>query len=360
MVLESEYLKPKLGFEPFYEHIYNKRYSDAIKFSKFLYYTKFSESFDDVLQLIKTNDLFFLFDDLEKYYKEYSNDFVNISNFLKMNDYRISLLNFSEKIEFDKCKDFLYDNLDAQIEVINIYDYYLNNEDIKGISKDENGKISLKKINPNLCLEFDSIYDFYNYFINEICFDSDEKPFLFSFSENLDLNTFNHDSAYKIAVLNNIKNENLIKVDDSYLNSLSSYDYVVVADGDDKEYVENDLKVKMVFVIPNIDLDILSEDEFDILNNGSSDSIFSLWQRLLRNVFTRNNFDFHHRQYRINKKYKNAVKSNKQLKSEIKSLKKQVKTLMNENKNLKKNINEIYDSKSWKLTKPMRNMKKRL
>ena len=63
--------------------------------------------------------------------------------------------------------------------------------------------------------------------------------------------------------------------------------------------------------------------------------------------------------FELKKKINNAEIRNKRLNNENKKLRTEIKKLDNENKKLKKFKKNVINSKSWKITKPLRGLKKR-
>ena len=225
-VYQKHNLKPKKDLIKFFNLVFSKHYIDAVCLS-------------DELAVNLNDDVLFN--------KVKDKDILIISNkelydLFKKNGYSTKLINLDEKTD--------------SIDSINIYEYYSNgnytvkcNGNIKKFYDDNDFnfliiKDNLVKLNySSFYLLFNNILEFYEYFITEIIFLSNEKPFLIM-DKDLNLN-INSKIVYSYEYCENIEINywlNLFK--ESYLNE-HNVKYAFPVENDKLKKENNKLKEKL-------------------------------------------------------------------------------------------------------------------
>ena len=199
-------------------------------------------------------------------------------------------------------------DLDSKINHINLNEYYDDFAVMDG------GQVILNKADPDLSLNFDNVNDFYIYAIEEITSDEDN-PVLINYINDFNVNiNINNINSNKIAILDlNDMNEEF------YKNYLSGFDAVILA---------NDI------------------GWFEFKNFKIMDDLFSSekWDELLFEILSKIDFNYNYNILKTTKQNKNLILENRNLKKENKELKELKESLLN--------------SSSWKITAPIRKIKK--
>lgn len=216
----SEGLYIRRGFGRLFHKVYQKDFIGAVNLSQF-FAVQLNENFFNIYNEIKTREIFIIFDDYD-YISENGNE---INSLLNNEGYSVKFLNLGDVEKFNEFK-LNYDTCDLIIH--NIYDYYFRkfclNQKLESnfqINKDLNiekdgeiisenyftsdgfnflelsDNVKLKNRFDKLYLSFDSIYDFYIYFIEDLCLSFDKKPFLINLS-NFNFEKISSLCAYKI------------------------------------------------------------------------------------------------------------------------------------------------------------------
>lgn len=309
----SDNLYIRKGLEEIFHKVYQKDFIGAADLSEYAA-VQLNENYYNVYAEIKTRDIFIIFDDYE--YLSENGD--SIVDFLASEGYGVKFLDVGS---IDAFEEFADSNPDKFV-IHNIYDYYsrefnLNNEN--GCVKKEEGNyftpdgfkflevsqdIKLMNRFDKLYITFESMDDFYSYFIETLCSSSDKKPFLVNFAD-FEFENVNPLSAFKV------DGENIDLLNAEEVNSTFRDAYIQ---------------------------EVLSVDGVQVENESLKNQVNKLKSELKSSK-------------QSNKKLKKDLKnSKKKLKEEKKSEKK----LKDELKKSKQSYDEIISSSSWKVTKPFR------
>lgn len=274
----------KMNFKKrmFFKLCYERKYLEAVRLTKKLYYDESNYSREELLN----NEIFFII-----------NDSIGFGEINEFND----IFNDITFLGLDEV------NLDSKIDYINIDDYYDYGETDDGII--------VEKHNPDLSLKFNDKDELYKYAIEEIISDH-ENVLLINSTSRINANSID---SNKIAILNSDDLNH-----EFHKENLSKFNAIVVED----EGTMNRLKE---FKFKNIHL---IEDLFSLKN----------WEDIQFEVLSKAIFN---EEYRI-------IKSN----YDMKTLKNKNKRLTKENKELKEFKTSMLNSKSWRITKPLRKLKK--
>ena len=197
---------------------------------------------------------------------------------------------------------------DSHIGHINLNEYY------DDITIEDDGRVILNKASPDLTFNFGSINDFYIYTLEEIISNEDNIlliNYINDFNENININEVN---SNKVAILDlNDMNKEF------YRNNISKFDAIILAND-----IE-DFKFKNLFIMND-------------LYSGSN------WNEVLFEILSRIEFNYNYSIIKI----KNQ---NNKLRMENKNLKR-------DNKKLNELNESLLNSSSWKITAPIRKIKK--
>lgn len=197
---------------------------------------------------------------------------------------------------------------DSHIGHINLNEYY------DDITIEDDGRVILNKASPDLTFNFGSINDFYIYALEEIISNEDNIlliNYINDFNENININEVN---SNKVAILDlNDMNKEF------YRNNISKFDAIILAND-----IE-DFKFKNLFIMND-------------LYSGSN------WNEVLFEILSRIEFNYNYSIIKI----KNQ---NNKLRMENKNLKR-------DNKKLNELNESLLNSSSWKITAPIRKIKK--
>lgn len=197
---------------------------------------------------------------------------------------------------------------DSHIGHINLNEYY------DDITIEDDGRVILNKASPDLTFNFGSINDFYIYALEEIISNEDNIlliNYINDFNENININEVN---SNKVAILDlNDMNKEF------YRNNISKFDAIILAND-----IE-DFKFKNLFIMND-------------LYSGSN------WNEVLFEILSRIEFNYNYSIIKI----KNQ---NNKLRLENKNLKR-------DNKKLNELKESLLSSSSWKITAPIRKIKK--
>ena len=311
----SDNLYIRKGLEEVFHKIYQKDFIGAANISEYAA-VQLNENYYNVYAEIKTRDIFIIFDDFD--YLSENGD--SIVDFLTDEGYTVKFLNIGSMESFKEFGD------NGKFMIHNIYDYFskeftLDDENGGAVKKDKgyftsdgfnflevSEDIKLRNRFDKLYITFDSLDDFYSYFIETLCMSSDKKPFLVNYA-NFEFENVNPLSAFKV------DGENIDLLNGEEVNSIFRDAYIQ--------------EVLSVYGVP-----------FE--NESLKDQVDQLKSEL-----------------------KSAKQSNKKLKKDLKNAKKKLKEEKNRNKKsenklrdeLKKSrqsYDEIISSSSWKVTKPIR------
>ena len=197
---------------------------------------------------------------------------------------------------------------DSHIGHINLNEYY------DDITIEDDGRVILNKASPDLTFNFGSINDFYIYALEEIISNEDNIlliNYINDFNENININEVN---SNKVAILDlNDMNKEF------YRNNISKFDAIILTND-----IE-DFKFKNLFIMND-------------LYSGSN------WNEVLFEILSRIEFNYNYSIIKI----KNQ---NNKLRMENKNLKR-------DNKKLNELNESLLNSSSWKITAPIRKIKK--
>lgn len=259
----------KMNFKKrmFFKLCYEKKYLEAVKLTKKLYYNENNYSRDELLN----NKTYFIIND------DFGPDDINKFNAIFKN---ITFLGLNDL------------NSDLDIEYINIDSYY--------DYKEQDDEIILKKQNPDLSLKFNDLNELYEYAIEEIA-SNDENALLINSSAKFNVNSIN---LNKISILNSTDLNR-----EFYNENLSKFNAIVVENENAMEKLK-EFKFKNSYLI---------EDLFEQ----------KTWEDIQFEVLSKANFNQEYRSLKLRNDNKTLKNKNKKLSQENKELKKFKTSILN-------------------------------
>ncbi|WP_407424477.1 glycosyltransferase family 2 protein [Methanobrevibacter sp.] len=306
---ELDNLNPPRDYEAFFERVVEKDYHGAVGLCERIALNLPENDFN-IYSKVKEREIILL--------NCSGNDesIFNLAGLFGNSEFSLSVLDVSPADDFRQLKN-------RHPDMINCFEYYAKRNSLNPDCEDyrvenssyytsdgfnyltfdlENDRYELYDRFNNGRIYFEGMNDFYDYFISQHCLNLSEKPFLISaYSTDYDIRNVDSSLAHKIEVIHG----NLQKPDLQELN----LDALVVAEDCDKI------------------IDVNSNDAME-------------WQDLFKRIYLKERNDYYDRQDQLDK----LNIENKQLKEKLDEYKK-----VND---------ELLNSTSWKITKPLRSMRK--
>ena len=282
--LYSEFKKhytPKKAYQSLFNMIDNHNYTDAIKLSELMHNQMYDKHKIFNLEEKEVMVLFENQDQIKEFLTKCADEIKELSC-----NFHFSLINLNINSEEKKNLNVVVDDY-KNIIFINIFEYFYkkcNNNEIESINglnqkfKDNLLNISDKKIilhkQKDCELIFDSITEFYQYFLINYCLNFTSKPFIINYAD-FDLKELSN-SAYVselnendkiIDVLNNAyigyEENRLIKMNqaDESINLINSYETTIDSQKDNI-FAQNNTLMENKTVIDNFKVEIINYQNF--------------------------------------------------------------------------------------------------